>query len=126
MRLLTIGLLSVFLFFPIYIGLHPLIGEVWASWIAAAFMYVVLPVLFLYVFPKEWRHPLAKAGNYLIALTVLGVSVYLVKEAFSKGEEEINAVLFFWFYGAAALYYLAFGHMHWSAPEDEEPKYRQQ
>jgi hypothetical protein len=119
-RLLAIGLLSILLFFPIYIGLHPLLGANWAAGIAAVFMYVLLPVFFLFLFPKEWRHPLVKAGNYLIAIAVLWVSFFFLEDAFTRGEEEINAIRFFWVYGVAALYYLAFGRMRWSELDEDE------
>ena len=120
MRFLSIALLSVLLFIPIYIGLHPLVGPNWAAGIAAVLLYVGFPVFFLLLFPKEWTHPLIKVGNYVIAIGVLWVSFLFLEEAFSKGEKEIDAIRFFWAYGVAALYYLAFGRMRGSEPEEDE------
>ena len=120
MRLLSIALLSILLFFPIYAGLHPLLGPNWAAGIAAGLLYVGLPAFFLFLFPKEWTHPLIKVGNYLIAISVLWVSFFFLEEAFSKGEKEIDAIRFFWVFGVAALYYLAFGRMRGSESEEDE------
>ena len=108
------------LFFPIYIGLHPIVGPKWAAAIAAFFLYIGLPAFFLFLFPKEWTHPLIMVGNYLIAIGVLWFSFYFLEQAFSEGEKEIDAIHFFWIYGVAALYYLAFGRMRDSEPEDSE------
>ena len=108
------------LFFPLYAALHPLLGPNWGAGIAAVFLYVGFPVIFLLLFPKEWRHPLVRFMNYLIALAVLWVSFYFLYLAFSEGEDEINAIRFFWFYGVTALYYLAFSRMRFSEPEEDE------
>ena len=120
LRLLSIALLSVLLFFPIYIVLQPVVGPNWAAGIAVLFLYVVLPVFFLLLFPKEWTHPLIKLGNYLIAIGVIWVSFYFLYRSFSGGEKGVDAIRFFWVYGTAALYYLAFGRMKGSEPERDE------
>ena len=122
MRFLSIALLSVLLFFPIYALLHPVVGPNWAAGIAVLFLYVVLPVFFLLLFPKEWRHPLAKLGNYLIAAAVFCLSIYFLYIAFFErgGEKGVEAIHFFWVYGTAALYYMAFGRMKGSEPEQDE------
>ena len=108
------------LFFPIYIGLHPILGPDWAAGIAALFMYVILPILLLWIFPTEWRHPLVKAGNYLIAFGVLWISLKAVQQAFEDGEREFEALRFFWMFGVAALYYIAFGRMRGSEVDEDE------
>ena len=120
MRFLSISLLSILLFFPIYIVLHPVVGPNWAAGIAALFLYGIFPVFFLLLFPKEWIHPLAKAGNYLIAFAVLSISVYFLFSTFSEGNKEVDAIRFFWVYGVAALYYLAFGRMKGSELEEDD------
>ena len=100
--------------------LHPLVGPNWAAGIAVLFLYVGLPVFFLLLFPKEWTHPLIKIGNKLIALAVLLVSFYFLYLAFFEGEKEVDAIRFFWVYGVAAFYYLAFGRMKGSEPDQDE------
>ena len=100
--------------------LHPVVGPNWAAGIAALFLYGLLPAFFLLLFPKEWTHPLIKFGNYLIAIAVVWISFYFLYLAFSEGQKEIDAIRFFWVYGVAALYYLAFGRMKDSNPEQDE------
>ena len=99
--------------------LHPVFGPNWAAGIAALFLYGLLPAFFLLLFPKEWTHPLVKFGNYLIALAVLSISVYFLYLSFTDGSKEVDAVRFFWVYGVAALYFLAFGRMKGSEPEED-------
>ena len=120
MRLLSIAILSVLLFFPLYAVLHPLFGPNWAAGIAAFFMYIGLPAFFLFIFPKEWKHPLIKFMNYLLAAAVLWISFYFLYLAFTEGRDEINAIRFFWFYGIAAFYYLAFGRMRYEKASEDE------
>lgn len=111
MRLLCIAILSVLSFFLLYIALHPLFGPN-AAWFAAFMMYVGFPALFLLYWDEEWEGPVVRAGNYLIAAIVLGMSVWFVYVAISEGKDQINSFRFFAVYGYGALHYFAFGKLH--------------
>jgi hypothetical protein len=118
-RLLTIGLFSVTLFFPLYWVLHPLLGANWGAGVAAIATYVGFPSVFLTVFRKEWEGPFFTACNYLIALAVAACSIWFAYIAVSEGGREINALLFFLFYGMAALYFLVFGRLPFKIKHEE-------
>lgn len=120
MRLLSIALLSVMLFFPLYWALHPVLGPNWGAGLAAVMMYVGFPVALLVIFKNEWDGPVIKFCNYLIAILLLIVSVWVVYVAFGEGSDQLNAIRFFWFYGVAALYYMAFGRFHIKLKEEDE------
>jgi hypothetical protein len=111
MKLLSIAVLSIILFFVVFIALHPLFGDE-AAWIAAFMMYIGLPVLFLKFWRKEWEGPVVRAGNYLIALVVLCCSIWFGYLAFTGETEKLNAIMFFLVYGYGALHFLAFGRLH--------------
>ena len=100
--------------------LHPYLGANWAAGIAAGMMYVGLPVMFMLFWQKEWEGPVVRACNYLIAIAVLGVSAWFAYVAFSEGRDQVNAIRFFWIYGMAALYYLAFGRFHIQLKNESE------
>lgn len=112
MRLLTIGILSVFLFFLLYIALHPLLGANWAAGVAMFTCFIGLPVGLLLLWRKEWRGPVAKACNYVIAIAVLCTSIWFLYVGFSEGFDRVDQVEFLRFCVSAAIYYLVFGRFH--------------
>ena len=111
MKLLCIAVLSIILFFVVFITLHPLFGDT-SAWIAAFMMYIGFPILLLKFWNKEWKRSVVRAGNYLIALVVLGCSIWFGYLAFTGEAKELNAIMFFIVYGYGALHYLAFGRLH--------------
>lgn len=119
MRLLCIAILSVILFFLMFFALHPIFGEN-AAWIAAFMMYIGFPILLLKFWNKEWEGPVVRTGNYIIALVVLGFSLWFAYLAISEGTMQLNAVMFFVVYGYGALHYLAFGRLHFKLREENE------
>jgi hypothetical protein len=112
MRLIVIGIISVFLFFPTYFLLHPLFGENVGAITAAVLMYIGFPIFFLKVWKDEWKGPVVKLFNYLIAILVLTCSIYFLYIAFTQGTDTINAFKFLAVYGSGAVYYLVFGRFH--------------
>ena len=94
-----------------FFALHPLFGEN-SAWVAAFMMYIGFPILLLKVWNKEWEGPVVRAGNYIIALVVLGFSLWFAYIAISEGTMQLNAAMFFAVYGYGALHYLAFGRFH--------------
>ncbi len=119
MRLLCIAILSVFLFFVIFIALHPLFGPN-SAWVAAFMMYIGFPILFLRYWNEEWEGPVVRAGNYLIALVVFSMSAWFAYITFSEGTDQLNAIMFFLVYGYGAIHYLAFGRLHFKLRNNNE------
>jgi hypothetical protein len=112
MRLLTIGIISVILFFPLYFLLHPILGANWGAGVSAFLMYIGFPIMFLKVWKDEWSGPIVKFLNYIIAICVLGCSIYFFYIEFMRDGEGLNAFKFFGVYGTASIYYIIWGRFH--------------
>lgn len=112
MRLLVIAVLSVILFFPLYTILHPVFGKFWGSWIAAFMMVIGFPILFLNKWENEWKGPVVKICNYIIAFAVLAISIWFIYIAITRDGDIVNAIRAFMVYGYAALYYIFVGRFH--------------
>ena len=119
MKFLCIAILSVLLFFVLFILLHPIFGPN-SAWFSAFMMYIGFPILFLRYWQKPWTGPVVRAGNYIIALLVLCMSVWFAYITFSQGKDQVNAVMFFLVYGYGAIHYLAFGKLHFKTEENDE------
>ncbi|ROR97866.1 hypothetical protein EDC56_3533 [Sinobacterium caligoides] len=119
MKLLCIAVLSIILFFVSYVALHPLFGEN-AALLCLFMMYIGFPALFLKFWKKEWEGPVVKFGNYMIALVVLGFSIWYSYLAIIGEAEKLNAVMFFLVYGYGALHFLTFGKLHFQIKRSNE------
>ncbi|WP_390609633.1 hypothetical protein [Alteromonas gracilis] len=110
MRLLLISILCVFLFFPAYWLFHYFVGPNWGSGIAVVLCWLVLPYLLL----KKWastRSRIFIVGNYLLAIIVLALSMWVLYKWLFVGEDLQDSVRLLFLYIFAAVFYLAQGRM---------------
>ena len=110
MRLLLISILCVFLFFPAYWLFHYFVGPNWGSGIAVVLCWLVLPYLLL----KKWastRSRIFIVGNYLLAIIVLALSMWVLYKWLFVGEDLQGSVRLLFLYIFAAVFYLAQGRM---------------
>jgi len=76
MRLFTIILLSLLGFFVLFWALHPVLGDS-SAYVAAFMMYIGFPMLLLRKWESEWQGPVIKACNYLLAISVITIGIWL-------------------------------------------------
>ena len=110
MKHLVIAILSLVLFFILYIALHPLLGANWSAGIAAFMLYIGFPILFLRHMKSQWKGTFIKSCNYIIASIVLFFTLWFLYAAiFENKADTVNAIKAFSIYGFSALYYLVVG-----------------
>ena len=118
MRLLLISIFCLILFFPTYWALHPILGPNWGAGLALLLSWLLLPVFLL----RKWsvtKNRFLIAGNYILALLVLGFSTWVLYHWLIQGFELEGSVRLLFIYFFCSVYYLAQGHMPYQKGQRE-------
>lgn len=111
MRLLFIAIFCVVMFFPTYWALHAIVGQEWTAWVALVLTWLVLPYFLLKKWSSPVKHPVLVFGNYLLAILVLGFSLWVAYSWLVLGQRLQGSPHLLWIYFFCSIYYLSQGHM---------------
>ena len=90
--------------------MHPFLGSNWSAGFAAFMMYIGIPILLLRKWNSEWKGPVIKVCNHIIAAFVFLITLWYLYVAFYENSADTtNAIKAFIIYGFSALYYLFVG-----------------
>ena len=100
-----------------YWALHPIVGANWGAWSAVVLTWLVLPYFLLKKWSSPSRHPILRAGNYVLAILVLGFSLWVAYRWLIQGFELEGSARLLFIYIFCAVYYLSQGHMPYQKNE---------
>ncbi|MFK8014793.1 MAG: hypothetical protein AB8G17_05095 [Gammaproteobacteria bacterium] len=121
MRLLIIAIFCLIIFFPCFWLFSAVVGTSWGGWLATVFCWLFLPFMLL----SKWtysRNPILQIGNYLIAIAILGFSLWVAYQWLIEGADVNGSVSLLLLYFSGSIYFLTQGHLPYQKANYERDK----